>query len=228
MKFHTLSTTSLLPVIMIKANVLNVDQQAGGKSLNLALMSKFASFNGYGCYCHFGSAWRKGRGQPVDQFDKLCRDLIHGYECIHMDAVDENTSCVPYETRYLEPLNIDENTTDESIYADCTLENSQFPDGDCRVRSCLVEAFYVRDTARLLETQNLQLNDIFKPENGFDFDGICNSGAGPQEKACCGEYPNRHAFRTTNNESACCQGKKIYNTFMYECCEDGSVSFGSC
>ena len=50
---------------------------------------------GYGCWCHFGDEYQKGRGRVVDEVDGSCKELARGYHCIHMDALKRNESCNP-------------------------------------------------------------------------------------------------------------------------------------
>lgn len=33
---------------------------------------------GYGCFCNFGPNWRKAQGKPVNNIDRLCKNV---YEC---------------------------------------------------------------------------------------------------------------------------------------------------
>ena len=43
--------------------------------------SDMALVNEYGCWCYFQDDHHKGRGQPVDALDHLCKQLHDGYTC---------------------------------------------------------------------------------------------------------------------------------------------------
>ena len=215
---------------LTQANLLNLRKQGNFRSLNLELTSIFNDIDNYGCWCYFGSKWRKGQGKPVDIFDRECHDLVRGYECIYMDTEDENAAnpCVPFETQYLEPLQIEFDTPDTVLYDSCTTENNFGNDQDkinCRTRTCLVEAFFIRNLAAL-KVGGANTNDNYLEENNFDFAGTCTTTQlGPQTKACCGQYPTRFPFRPQGGDYACCQNIMAYNTVMFECCDDGTAKF---
>lgn len=218
--FSLAASTSLVAVI-------NAQDNASNRAINVALMAKFNQIEDYGCWCHFAGNWQKGKGKPQDIYDHECRDFVRGYDCIYMDAEEDNHSCVPWETQYFEPMNIVYDDTDQRLIDDCTTPNSLFgsqAEKDCRVRTCLVESFFQRTLAQL-EEANTPTNPALKLENGFNFDSVCAVAAsGPLEKQCCGEYPTRFPFRPKGGDYKCCQNKKAYNSFMFECCDDGSVA----
>lgn len=61
--------------------------------------SNFADyFKPYGCWCNFDQQADKiayGRGEPIDAWDRLCKDLQGGYECAVIDAKARGDSCDP-------------------------------------------------------------------------------------------------------------------------------------
>ena len=61
-----------------------------------------SNFNGYGCWCYFGSGgYGKGKSQPVDGLDSLCRMLHQGYECAMIDSENGGDSaCEAYDLVY--------------------------------------------------------------------------------------------------------------------------------
>lgn len=46
----------------------------------------------YGCWCNYGENFHLSGGEPVDEYDKLCRDLKLSCDCV---GVDEGDECVP-------------------------------------------------------------------------------------------------------------------------------------
>merc|ERR1712046_442283 len=55
----------------------------------------------YGCWCYFDGDYVRGRGEPVDEFDNLCKQLHQNYVCASMDAeLEEDLECIPWETEY--------------------------------------------------------------------------------------------------------------------------------
>lgn len=206
------------------------------RSLNVKLISRFNHIDNYGCWCNFDSKWRKGQGNPVDVFDLECRNLIKGYECIYMDTAGEGgRECVPYDIMYLEPLNIRHFTDDQTIIDACTNQNNFGNDQDainCRQRTCIVEAIFVRNLA-IMSEQNIEPDrNSFRHSdddnsNGATFDHELNCAitpAGPQDKECCGEYPFRYPYRVKEGDFQCCHNTTPYNVFLHECCDDGSTA----
>ena len=226
--FTLITIPSLLQAKNLKDrfNSINQSQNNGMRALNIALVGDLEDIDNYGCWCHFAENWTYGRGNPVDEYDMECQKVLRGYECIRMDDVDENggpSTCVPYELNYDEPLNIDHTFTDEFLISTCTNNNNNGNDAFCKIRSCIVESFFVRNIA-LLDNSNLQPNPSFRADNGFDFDATCGVHApGASGKACCGSYPTRFPYQTRGGDIQCCQNKHVYNDVLFNCCQDGTV-----
>ena len=66
-------------------------------------------------------------------------------------------------------------------------------------------------------------DENYAHDNGFDPDMSCipTPGLPPSEVTCCGEYPNRFAYKTLDGDRGCCNGR-TYMTVFKECC-DGQV-----
>merc|ERR1712203_311703 len=62
------------------------------------------SINEYGCWCYFGNDHGRGKGQPQDAIDEMCKVLADGYDCAMRDAEDEGTTCVPWEVEYVSAI----------------------------------------------------------------------------------------------------------------------------
>lgn len=125
----------------------------------------------YGCWCYFYdvipfSHDRRGRGQPVDDFDKLCKKLHDAYDCAVIDN-DENglEKCVPWEVDY-STIGLFGSIAFGSLEEGCEISN----DGDaCKTHACLIEANFVSEVIDLVMLNNLipKYAD-FKHEHGFD------------------------------------------------------------
>ena len=223
--FFAFSAYLFLHPIFVLSNVIPFNVET--KSLNLQLSAVFNDIDGYGCWCHFGENWRKGQGQPVDVFDQECANLFKGYQCISMDTETEEGNgftCLAYETQYLEPLQISFDTPDEFLINDCESKNIFGNDSalsTCRVRSCIVESFFIRNLA-IHKFSGEATNDEFLLENGFDYDSQCFvKKIGRQEKACCGNYPSRFPYQTRGGDFQCCGENLPYNSVLFQCCDDG-------
>ena len=60
-----------------------------------------SSINQYGCWCYFDDDHGKGRAQPINPVDALCKTLQHGYSCVLMDSEAEgNFECIPWDVSY--------------------------------------------------------------------------------------------------------------------------------
>ena len=58
----------------------------------------------YGCWCYFeGDMIGKGRGNPVDNIDQVCKTLSDGYACAKIDSGEAD--CVPWQVDYIEGYN---------------------------------------------------------------------------------------------------------------------------
>lgn len=214
------------------ASMVSSQNTIGGsqvnRALNLVLLSDFNDIDDYGCWCHFGENFRKSRGVPQDIFDLHCRDVIRGYNCIYLDAQEENSSCVPFEEPYLEPINILSTDTNQRLRDDCVNQNTGLSNENCKIRTCLVESLFIRDLA-ILEQANVVPDPNLRLENGFNHDAVCDLyNDGFQNRACCGEYPFRFPYQQ-DGKFECCNNNEIFNSIVKECCDDFTVKLlGQC
>lgn len=200
-------------------------RQPSNRNSNPMLFAKFAEISNYGCFCHFGGNFHMAKGEPLDLYDSECRGLVKGYECIIMDH-NYVASCVPYEVRYLEPINLNAKTSDTDIIRICERENNHGDNANCKMNSCIVESFFVRNLA-ILKENGIQTNPNLLISNGFDFQANCKLPTDNYngDKACCGEYPKRRSFKIKNGAYACCnESGRVYQPDIMSCCDDGSIS----
>lgn len=208
------------------------------KTLKLMIMylqtlPLFGKFCYYGCYCfpNVGEDFTVGRGTPVDEVDKKCRDFSSCYKCVANDFRDTCKHTQPYSFEGRE------DPVTGSRYLVC--KNTP---GTCRRSLCECDK-------RLAE--ELAANEWFwvpmnhKNWGGFDKQESCRSASGgsssrsvmeKQEPVyrCCGKYPDRFPFQfvtSTGEQRRCCLGK-TYDPKTLECCNrrptPGITSIGTC
>lgn len=205
-------------------------------------------FSEYGCWCYFDGDVGRGKGQPVDEFDTLCKTLADGYQCAIIDSETVGENCIPWEVNYQTPGDLAPDATSQDRRDACYRLNNE----TCAGYACTVEEQFIYSLFDLLFSFVQPDFDSFKHSNGFNpshnagcpvkqydtpvlptvFDNEVGNGGGnggsnggwneESEKICCGSYPVRFPFRTMNGERACC-GEKTFNTQLLSCCEDGSV-----
>ena len=177
----------------------------------------FEDLQQYGCWCNFVEGRAHG-GHPVNDIDQMCKTLFDGYSCSGIDSED---SCKPYQVDYVSGFNSQSFfNTAEMLKLACEQNN----DNDCATTACITEGNFVRDI--ILEVIVNGYFDVSKKHaNGFDVNVECNHKTGTHaQRVCCGEYPNRFPYNSKDGVKGCC-GQNVYDTAMFECCQDGSVQF---
>ena len=128
--------------------------------------SYVSEIESYGCWCYFGSIG-KGKSDPIDEIDGICKVLQQGYECATID----NPGCVPYEVAYNRPtlFNIHGSQIphDEAARNACANLNSD----SCAIDACTVEVWFMIQMMKVV----IRPNDQFKhSEIGGNFDVASN------------------------------------------------------
>jgi len=96
----------------------------------------------------------------------------------------------------------------------------------CQRAICKVEGWFVQQILlRIYRDMIFPSLDKFSHMQGFDTNSECiTEGLEIKpDKSCCGDYPKRFPYRHLDNDRGCCSGK-TFNTDLYKCCQDGSVS----
>lgn len=167
---------------------------------------------GYGCWCYFQDDVGKGKSDPVDELDSICKALHQGYEC----AMIDDPTCVPYEVEYNRP-NVFWMANKDQILPACENLNSG---NECHINACASETnfvFQIFNAANPNSDDNQHKSD----GTGFDVEANCPITHGETgEKSCCGVYPDRFPYKSFDGIRACC-GKGTYDTGIQECCEEG-------
>lgn len=180
--------------------------------------SQLSKLYNYGCWCYFDDDHGKGKSQPVNDFDAICKVLHDGYECIILDSIVAGSSCIPWDETYVSAAST--GFTEGNELEDCQTAN---PGNDCAIRSCAVEKRFISTMISLLFS-SAAFDDSKQHSSGFDPELDCTRIPGPASpKECCGDYPMRFPYRTLNGDRQCCNGA-TFNAAVTSCCSDGTVA----
>jgi len=211
MKIFALSAATAV-LAMDKAFDIGDDAKAFTGQIGNSILS----LNEYGCWCYFNDDHGRGKGQPVDSIDEMCKVLHDGYECAMRDAEAEGATCVPWEIDYTSAVGGGGST----IAEECQVLNAG---NNCAIRACTVEGSFVANMIEVFFGGNA-INENNKHSNGFDQATVCatkKNGGGPANKECCGNYPDRFPYRTVGGDRKCC-GTRTYNSLTLKCCDSTS------
>lgn len=166
----------------------------------------------YGCWCHADNAdIFKGKGQPVDEFDKACKMYKQCLRCVRLDSRNDGLVCDPGSQNYT----TENHRSKDGIHTECSRNN----DGDCAINTCCCEVDYVRTILKLFMIDGVRLNKSHY-HHRFDHDAKCQGvGSGGHEVDCCGPYPKRRMYNTHSRQ--CCYNQAVYDPYTHVCCEDG-------
>lgn len=198
------------------------DGQRSVIGVNSPIQTTLSQIWNYGCWCYFQDNHGKGSGEAQNYMDEHCRVLHHGYTCVMMDAADENdNTCDPFTHEYNTITIL--GAVPEQVQIDCETVNA----GDnCAIRSCAVESYFVLNIFAEAFGPNT-FDPTLKHDNGFDASvcrGTGGTGSGSNSPwSCCASYPTRFPFRTGNGRRECC-AEVTYDTTMFSCCADTTVS----
>merc|ERR1712048_1127229 len=106
------------------------------KQFSADVTNTINNLNEYGCWCYFYDDHGRGKAQPIDAVDEMCKILHDGYECAMRDAEDEGTTCVPWEVSYFSAVG----GTGLTIPEECIAAN---PGNNCATRACMIEGTFV-------------------------------------------------------------------------------------
>ena len=187
--------------------------------------------NQYGCWCYFEDDYIKGMGQPMDELDKICKDLNQGYRCIILDMEEQGTSCIPYTAPYSSAFGFGKPPTAfdrDSLIAECDLQN---PSDECARATCKVEGWFMVQYFNFAMSGGQQTPE-YRFGSGFDHDANCRNKKNPgviRTLECCGIYPTRYTYYDSSKRKCCAPGPaasgKTYHPYFFECCSDGTVEF---
>ena len=221
MKFFSVASFAVIAAdkAAIDRQILNLVRNSSLRQFAAKIADAIPQLDEYGCWCYFYDNVGRGKGNPVDEVDAMCKVLGEGYECAIRDSEDEGIDCTPWTVDYLVGTG-----TGRELYTSCQSLNAD----SCAARACAVEGTFVENLfAVLISGQGIPYAD-YSHAQGFDpaTDAGCpvkkgSPGAGA-EKACCGAYPNRFPYKTLGGERGCC-GSRTYSTALLNCCSPGKV-----
>ena len=230
MKVHTITLSSICSVILggkiqieeqIQALLRNSSQSA--RNINEIFPEPVvAKIDHYGCWCYFDfpADLGKGRAQPVDRTDELCKNLQQGYECAIMDFKDYNLGydCRPWEVLYSSGIN----DGAENLVRNCNANQPGFTTQDACARvACIIEGQFVIDYMNYVFSGAMYDESKHHDSGLFDVDSQCmtdSRGGVKSEKSCCGTEPFRKPYKTYGGDRACC-GSSVYDTTVKQCCD---------
>ena len=188
--------------------------------------SDMALINEYGCWCYFQNDHHKGKGQPTDGIDSLCKRLHDGYTCAMIDAQAMGDTCVPWEVTYQSAtgaglaISMDLNT----IRTECDNQNPNT--NDCVNWACKIEGYFVQQLLFFF-VQGGQIDQNSMHSNNFDPNVRCPVSQGTKsERECCDQQPLRFPFKTYGDRQCCVN--RTYDVNIFQCCADGSLAIGAC
>ena len=168
-------------------------------------------------------------------------------------AEDEQNNieeCHPWNVTYNSALFCEKEILDSCC--DTFNKNTDGSRNDCAYYACLTENYFVKQVIELLVLDGESMNDDLVWSSGFDASTECvpvvgasttsadltternaieptsssfnnSSSASVEVKQCCGEYPARYAYKSTDGSRNCCDGH-VYSTSFLVCCDDGTTA----
>jgi len=228
----TLASASILNMSHMINNITSGTAPSNLRTFGTVEQILLSDYQNYGCWCFLAQS-PKGKGQPVNSIDHICRSLLQGYECIEIDSVASGETCVPHEQSYNDAnVNFMTSPSDGDILDACLLANGGVV--DCAVRVCTIEVAFLRDWwpiqqqiyANNFDAEVSKFSHVNAGVANFDYDTECSITKGAvSQKQCCGSYPSRFPYRIDGayGTRACCDGK-TYNTATFDCCDGDTIA----
>jgi len=171
----------------------------------------------YGCWCHFGEDWVHAGGPVQDETDARCKQLINGYRCAKMDALDRGEECDAGNVAYT-PYNY---FFGAPILSDCAASN---PGNQCAIDACIIEGSFTVEFIDLIVTNDMssvtQAEFQGAPLGTWDRDVECVVTKQPGgQRECCGAHPTRAPFGLSNGIKDCCNNLNLFNIANQQCCD---------
>jgi len=204
----------------------------------------------YGCWCHsLKTHTGKGKSQPLDDLDALCKQLSEGYDCASIDAEAEGETCNAWEEDYsnsdgdsvgCQSLKTADDVVGISDSILATLGINVV--SKCKKQACEIEQNFVNKVAALfLEDPDAKNVDYTHESANFDSDSSCPTKQCEgefcgDEKQCCGSIPQRRTYKpkSENGVDRICCGETLYlDSGINQCCTDADglefvVGVGQC
>lgn len=133
----------------------------------------------------------KGSGHPLDEYDSVCRDYQHCLRCakIDSDAVEPN-SCDPTDKEYKATFG---SMGQQDLTGHCKSINA---DDDCGTHMCTCTIDLIDRFIQLL-WREIQMQPVYKHENGFDAVSTCHLGVATTAAPTTTDYYYYNAYDET-------------------------------
>lgn len=183
------------------------------------ILSQFPNIiENYGCWCFFDDNHGKGKGRPVNDIDKICKETAHAYDCAIMDAENDagQPSCTPWTSNYISGIS----QGLDGLVSQCDTNNVD----PCANAACKIEGRFVLSFFSMFLLSGNSIDPTYQDGNAassFDpvVDCLMTPGQTDKDRECCGEQPHRYKFKPFNGGNACC-GSTVYPTMIQQCCPD--------
>ena len=194
-------------------------------------MSGLSNLDNYGCWCRGNGQFRKGRGDPVDDYDAACKSYWLACECIENEYRLTSEEAATQGT--VTPLDKDECVVQDQLYnveVDRD-ENGGFclhcsdPEDSCEYKACMIDLHYV--VLHWTVRENGSPPDFQSFSHDQDFDrGVCRRNGNctkedqsqcgrPRDFVCCGEYPFIRFYNYLNDNKECCEWTQADTNLSY-------------
>lgn len=176
----------------------------------------------YGCYCFpevfDGTGPRFSySGDPLDQFDSLCRDLYRAQKCLRWDFEDENKNCDTgsdydwYKNLYIhqnmnnlsakqqrEQVICGSRNPKDNVHNDHEHENARPVQNACKIDNCELEIEFIKNIVQLID-DGIEKNDRYHmfdkdyKNNCYHRGGYMDANSVSYNK-CCGQGFTRRPY----------------------------------
>jgi len=223
MKFISATTCfTLAAAVSAQSDILD-----GGRKLNqakdmLAVVHNVSDkeaknlLRNYGCFCYpqgqnFVGPTNGFNGEPVDELDRLCKQLFRAQRCLQIDSDNgEYPKECNNDQAYAFHL-----SNGDVVCGEENASNKQTVRKDCKIDMCELEKDFVTKVSDLFNNGYVK-NAAFENMSQNDYEATCarnSAGGGTQsELACCGAGIER----------------RTYNSVVATCCNNEVSSLGSC
>lgn len=170
----------------------------------------------YGCHCFVNGYTVGGAGPAQDKIDLACKEYSRCIRCIDVDRVesdyftdrvDECTAHQPYYSKLKK---------DPSSVAKFVMCGRGKEDGgrqsNCQISNCKCDQQFTQAVADWWKRRNSDLQNMYNKDG---INSVCVnevSNMGPPD-GCCGPYPDRRAYWTSNGRDCCGVDMKVQELF---------------
>jgi len=220
-KYNFHESSSLPTEIRDQIHDFQTYLDTGGAATRTIFGDALSKIWGYGCWCNFDEDVTLGRAQPVDVYDRICRNYQLCMRCARRDGKVSGNTCDPVGQNY-----VAQNSISSSTGIGCTVSGEE-----CEEHVCNCDQNLLAELLDLLFSGTGEVpDDSYKHDNGYDFEGNCVASAVTfDDVVCCGEYPTRYPYSPSNSNKDCCRDTTVFNPIQEECCTDGTAgAIGAC